>query len=637
MRQLTKVSRTLAILVSAATLSLGAETVYYAKPDAVGAKTDGASWDTATSLTNALALAGANVPASVYVAKGAYRFKDFVLTLTPGVSVYGGFSGTDANETIATRDFKTNVSVVFGWCGNWGCNARWRVGSTGALVQRNGKNLMVLEDDGTLNVPDPTEEEAFWYPERGETVFQSVVDKDTEESEFGVVLDGLTVSGRLDFKKVSATIRNCRIFGAHGNSIYSSGRYLLVEDSDIEYGLGTSIDALNWNSTDKNYTPTFVIRRVNLRHMAPNNWHGCGIFAQSIGTNIIENCVFEENYSHVRYANHQHCASFISCGDSTIQRITNSSFIRNYFSTNTLSLVWMPSYESSVVSNCLFLGNQVVGDRQGSGESSQKNATASLVYARRNDSFVIDCSFVSNVVDRWESEAKDGVTTLPCAIVDCPGARAIRRCTFEGNRVSATTSVEGLEPIAATVTCLGERTDPGILFGCTFNNNVATSGDVAFAFKSAVRFYNTIFWSASDAYVPATNVGTNENSKLTFRNCVVKNYPADATWLTDCEDNQTGDPCLGELKKVGSILVRYPSTGGSARRKGRQLYYDAYSNVDYRNAAGTYLRCDLLSTWAVKEPLVAISDALGVFAATGKNPDIGAVNALPAGLMLIVR
>ena len=53
----------LLVLSVAATLSLGAETVYYAKPDAVGAETDGTSWDAATSLTNALALAGANVPA----------------------------------------------------------------------------------------------------------------------------------------------------------------------------------------------------------------------------------------------------------------------------------------------------------------------------------------------------------------------------------------------------------------------------------------------------------------------------------------------------------------------------------------------------------------------------------------------
>ena len=205
--------------------------------------------------------------------------------------------------------------------------------------------------------------------------------------------------------------------------------------------------------------------------------------------------------------------------------------------------------------------------------------------------------------------------------------------------VGAETDVAGVTPIMATVSWLDGGTDAGAIIGNTFCNNDAPTGEFVLDRKAVLRVYNSILWNDSDSYVPATNVGTNENSKLTFRNCVVKNYPADATWLTDCEDNQTGDPGLGELKKVGSILVRYPSTGGSARRKGRPLYYDskATPNVVYQDAKGNYVRCDILNANQVSAPYAAIPDALGVFAATGKNPDIGAVNALPAGLMLIVR
>lgn len=640
MRHLTKVSRTLAIFASVATLSLGAETVFYAKPDAVGAETDGTSWDTATSLTNALALAGANVPASVYVAKGVYRFTS-TASVTPGVSIYGGFSGADASETVATRDLKANPTVIY-WYDTYWRWALWKAASTGTYVEPrdsfptqtsgSGTGIPVLNEDGTLNVPSPTDEEVYWYPDRGGRIFSA--GSDTAESERSVVVDGLTLVGTLSFTRTSATVRKCRFFGAGAQGsgmIWTSGRNLLVEDTDFEWCADAAVTTVNINTKTLGYAPTVRMRNSSARHMSPCNQHGSGLNIPS-GTNIVEDCVFEENYN-LRTKTLSSSPAIISGNGYTVLRLSNSSFIGNVISTNAYCLVDLPSYMAAVVSNCLFLSNRVVGDRL------KSNVTASILNAGRNDTVIYGCSFVSNVVDRWDAEAPSGATTLPCTIVKCGYVSQIRNCTFEGNRVRATTDVAGVTPIMATVSWLEGGTDAGAIIGNTFCNNDAPTGEFVLDRKAVLRVYNTILWNASDAYVPATNVGTNANSKLTFRNCVVKNYPTDATWLTDCEDNPTGDPGLGELKKVGNILVRYPSTSGSARRKGRPLYYDskATPNVVYQDAKGNYVRCDILNANQVTAPYAAIPDALGVFAATGKNPDIGSVNAPAAGLLLIVR
>lgn len=634
-------NRILAVAFACFATPLFAETVFYVKPDAVGAETDGTSWDTATSFTNALALAGANVPASVYVAKGAYQFRELTATVAPGVSVYGGFSGADASETIATRDLKANASVVYWYSPYWRWQL-WKAGSTGKYVEPrasfptqtsgSGTGIPVLNEDGTFNVPDPTDEEVYWYADRGGKVFAS--GDDSAEATAHVVLDGLTVVGAVLFKRVSATVRNCRFFGdaGVGATVWTHGRTLLVEDTDFEWGNDAAVSTYNANTGNLGYVPTVTMRNVNVRHYSPCNQWGSGLSLPS-ATGIVENCVFEGNWN--LRTNDGGGPPIVYGNGYTSLKIANSSFIGNCVSTNASCIVDLPVYMPAVVSNCLFLSNRVVGDRL-----KKAGVTASIVNAGRNDAIIYGCSFVSNVVDRWDAEAPSGATTLPCAIVKCGYVSKVRNCTFEGNRVRATTSVEGVTPIMATVLWLGNSNDAGAIFGNTFCNNDAPTGEFVVERKCPVRVFNSILWNDSDSYVPVANVGTDANSRLTFRNCVVKNLDASAGCLTDCEDNQTGDPRLGELTAAGNVLVRHPSTGGSARRKGVQLYYDSRAEpfVAFRNAAGTgYVRCDTLGASGLTEPYTAIPDALGVFAREGRSPDIGAVQALSAGILMIFR
>ena len=607
------------VLLSA---SLAAETILYVKPGATGS---GASWDDAADFASAVATAAAReTPCALYLAKGVYTASR--LPVAPGTSVYGGFRGERADETPEGRDRTADETIV---CGVR--TAVWRDG-TGAAVLRNGAQVRVLADDGMFVEPDPTEAERFWTPSAG----TPAIDASSVTGSGGmIVLDGLVfTTTSVTLGTHAFAIRNCRFFGCWNDMgiVWGTGAFS-IEDSTFDWCGGPAVctDRTVYNAD----SPVVVrLRNVAVRHEVANNQRGLGVFAPNVALDV-EGCAFERNFN-VRTLDNAGPAVLFG-NDYSSLRIVGTRFVANHIATNANAIVHLPGYKPSVVSNCLFLANVVTGDRL-----ANSSATACVLSAPRNDHVIWGCSFVSNVVDRWEAETKAGVSKMPCAIVHSRYVAPIRNCTFDGNRVSAVASSAAVEPIRATLYS-SEGNDTGCLFGNTFNGNEVATGDIvldrhATQAPGAIRVYNSIFWSADATYVPVARVGT---GTISFHHCVVKGGLPEVEWIDGkTEAVSAGDPLLSDaLSSVGGLLVRRPNAGAvsSARRKGVPLYFDVNGRFAVRDGAGHYIRCDTRDSSLLKEPYAAVPDVLGAFPREGRNPDIGAVLAAPSGGMVIVR
>lgn len=606
--------RTLAVAFACLAAPLFAETILYVKPGATGS---GASWDDAADLAAAVATAKENVPCAIYVAKGVYAASK--LAVAPGTSLYGGFVGASADETVAGRDCAANVTVIYG-----NRTSVWR-DRTGADVLRDGKKVRVMNDDGTFNAPEPTDEELFWTPSYGVNALDASGETATGES---VVVDGFVfTTASLKFDKIPATVRNCRFFGCfHDWGVVWGSASFTVENCAFDWCNGPAV-----SSDLADGSSAVTLRNVAVRHEVANNQRGLGVYAPNV-TLDIEGCAFERNYN-VRAVG-DGGLGVVHGNDSSKMRIRGTRFVENLVSSNASAIVILPNYNPSVVSNCLFLSNRVVGDR-----GDRSSAAACILNARRNDHVVDACSFVSNVVDRTEAKTKSGITLMPCSIVYSCYVAPIRRCTFDGNRVSAAASAEGVTPVCATLYSEGGN-DSGCLFGNTFSGNDAATGEIVLnrhpvQTPGVIRVFNSIFWHPSGSYVPVARLGT---GRICYRHCVVKNLPADADWIVDSEANRAGDPLLdGHLTAADGLLVRRPGTG-AARHKGIPLYYDSSEprKVAYQGGSG-YVRCDTLGASLLTAPYTAIPDALGQFPREGLKPDIGAVQAGASGLLLLLR
>ncbi|HEY3320592.1 MAG TPA: right-handed parallel beta-helix repeat-containing protein [Planctomycetota bacterium] len=139
-----------------ATVPDGAAKIIYVKADATGAH-DGKSWPSAfASLSDALT--AAHAPAEVWIATGTYKpvapasvpavqaseaagteagaTRDASFRLIPGVTVYGGFRGTETQ--VAQRDWKANSTILSGDIGRAGDDSdnsyHVVIGASGAVL-----------------------------------------------------------------------------------------------------------------------------------------------------------------------------------------------------------------------------------------------------------------------------------------------------------------------------------------------------------------------------------------------------------------------------------------------------------------------------------------------------------------------
>jgi hypothetical protein len=116
----------LLLFVAVISLSISAQTTYYVKATGGNDSNDGKSWTAAyASLQQALTTAVSGD--KIWVAKGTYiptkiagdvpgtDNRDKTFLIASGISVYGGFAGTEtAGYNLSTRDFTTNQTIFSG-------------------------------------------------------------------------------------------------------------------------------------------------------------------------------------------------------------------------------------------------------------------------------------------------------------------------------------------------------------------------------------------------------------------------------------------------------------------------------------------------------------------------------------------
>jgi hypothetical protein len=91
-----------------------------------GDGTNGESWSTAfTSVGDAIAASASGD--EIWVASGTYNE---AITLTPGISLYGGFAGDETDQDFSQRDWKRHETILDAT----GLETTVLVGATGTIV-----------------------------------------------------------------------------------------------------------------------------------------------------------------------------------------------------------------------------------------------------------------------------------------------------------------------------------------------------------------------------------------------------------------------------------------------------------------------------------------------------------------------
>ena len=588
-------------------LTLFADTTLYVKPDGTGA---GTSWADAAGLATAVATAKtAGTPHSLYLAKGIYT--PGVLEPVPGTSFFGGFAGVSESETLAGRDLAANRTVLSG--GNY----YWRYGTGNDNVMREGQQVYLWKD-GAFNAPDPTAAEHFWKPNGSVRVINLQNVTATGEK---LVLDGLTFSAACVWTwKTPVEVRHCDFWGCYDDfGVVWSQTSMSVTDSMFWGSNGPMISSDGAAQTDSLLVSNVVMRCCS----ATGNVRGFGIYAPSVYLTVAD-CTFTNNVT--AYANAT--ASFIQGNDYSKFTIRDSVFLDNEVMGGAMSLVRLPNYNASMISNCLFHSNRVVGDR-----GNNSSDVACLVRAPRQTHIIVNTAFVSNVVDRTEAETKAGVTELRVQLVYTDYYNFLLNDTFVGNVVKAQASNPDVT-VHASLFAFLNGLNAGIA-NLTFKDNVAADGDVYLRYTGGKKasFYNCIFTGGA-GYKCVGRLGENTTS-ANFFNCVVNGAP-DEDWvhLTDC---RTDVPkfCEGYLVKNGvwSLMLDGASVG---RRGGIQVYWDKTGTLAFWNGSG-WRRCDdATSATNLSEPYTPVPDVYGDYPV--RHVVMGAVQDYKKmGLLLIFR
>ncbi|MCA9439084.1 MAG: DUF1565 domain-containing protein, partial [Candidatus Omnitrophica bacterium] len=95
----------IAILLLALTLPAHAATLFVSHQ---GDDSDGLSWESAL-ISIGGALSGASAGDDIWVASGTYNES---IQMVTGVSLYGGFAGTETDEEFEKRNWRTNETTI---------------------------------------------------------------------------------------------------------------------------------------------------------------------------------------------------------------------------------------------------------------------------------------------------------------------------------------------------------------------------------------------------------------------------------------------------------------------------------------------------------------------------------------------
>jgi hypothetical protein len=309
---------------------------------------DGASWSSSLNEAQfASALQGAVSGDEFRVAAGTYRpttgsDRMISFTLKSGVSLYGGFAGTEAVRE--DRDWKTNMTIL-----------------TGDLLGN---------DSGTAN--------------NGENSYHVVVGSGTDTT---AILDGFTVAGG-----------NAN-GGGGGNTYYGGGLFISGGSPTVRHCIFTDNSTSNQGGGVYNNSANPVITECSFLR---NKASGGGGMANMSGSNpTVTNCTFSENNGVTGggMMNASSSPRVIGCtfsSNTTIafgggggggmynyscdSEVTNCTFVGNQSSSTMSTSVgggMVNSWSSPAVTNCTFTGNRVTG--QGGNLYNDYNSTPTVV------------------------------------------------------------------------------------------------------------------------------------------------------------------------------------------------------------------------------------------------------------------
>lgn len=230
------------LVLSFVSLSASAKDVFYVKSGGTG---DGSSWSKAMGNIQQAVDSAATMGADVWVAKGVYYSdSSAVVYLKPGVSLYGGFAGTELS----------------------------------LLVRDTAANPTVLDGNDSIQV---------------------ICQQQNFDDSLSVVVDGFTIqngmaeNGGGAYLRKNATLDNCIIKGCQavdkGIAVYSNGgnilRSLICENGDMSS-----------SEVNKNATLYFIGGKIDSCIVKNNEAYGIGVLRTE--STIIKNSLFEGNKSY---------------------------------------------------------------------------------------------------------------------------------------------------------------------------------------------------------------------------------------------------------------------------------------------------------------------------------------------------
>ena len=497
--------------------------VYVVPPDEAPEVQDGTSWETAyTDLATAYADAG-TYRGQVWMKGGFYPVPQDIQMLS-NVEVIGGFAG-DETEASAADPVAHPVTLY----GDNGKNDYWKPDGAEPSV-KEGVYL-----GSTFNDTPYREATKYlgtgWFEEDTLYCF-----KDIDVGATNVVFRGLTF----------ACFRNCAVYVNCPNSVnrtkmfccrflvcngqmlagHAAVRFVdaVVELDGCTFDLNSRAAYLGSSDPSPHGVLTNVVRNCTFRRNHTVGSNAAGLQTFSYGGAIVENCVFEDNYSpNGNWSPALRCATSyanIPCvvrdslfvgnrareSSSAAVMIDRSNaappaefvrcrFIGNRFETNTGDQKGAALQKTNSgdirLDGCLFAGNEFV---------SQKTLTASAIYHAGGNMEIVNTTFVTN---RSAMTLASGVHATVLANGNCSHL-ALVNCAFDGNFVTGGTD-------GADVVQVGANENTGL---AVWNSVLWGEGEYRpFAFAAALR---PIFaHSAVRNYDPTTVLQDGKNGFVT--------------------------------------------------------------------------------------------------------------------------
>jgi len=332
----------------------GGAGVIHVDADAVGVE-EGLSWTNAfTTFEAALAAADAGLGTNIWVADGSYQAMSVYVVQTNGLSIYGGFAGTETS--LGQRDWTNNLVLLDGGATHFVLDIQagdvlldgliitnafaTSVGGTlygGALTMSSGAQNLTM-----LNC----------------RVVGNRLDQNSTQNAYGV--------GAYFLNAGTILISNC-VFQANrsdnrcfGVGFYSQNTTMTVLDSEIRDNYELQSDQRGgkgfcWDSGTLTMVRTIVADNYTYSTDGNSGW-GTGGYINN-GTVSFTNCIFTGNES----PNNTSClggALYVNNGNVTIE---NCTFAGNIVHTNSATALGGAIYQNAGtvnIKNSIFWGNE---------------------------------------------------------------------------------------------------------------------------------------------------------------------------------------------------------------------------------------------------------------------------------------